>query len=213
MSVILHAHVSDEDPTPRLNRSRIQTSEDRDLAARRARSRSHVFGVPILPPPTAAREAADDLTSPFDLLEREPDHEVQAVVERATRNGDDPATFADVVKLAVALTRERTGNQQREREAEQVLRAPREATRSSRRYLIATVIAAAASIASPIVRPGERPPAGADQLREQFQHEIDRLDAELRAVREQLGRRSERIPLVPAGASPALTVITQGTHP
>lgn len=209
--MILHAHVNDEDPTsPRRHRIQIQTSEDRDLAARLARS--HPLGVPIVPPAATDLRDFDELTSPFDLLEREPDHEARAVVERSRRNGEDPATYADVVKLAVALTRERSGARQREREAEQVLRAPREATRSSRRYLIATVVAAAASIASPIVRPGGSAPANAD-LRDQLQHEIDRLDAEFREIRLELGRRSARTPLVPAGALPALTVTTQGTHP
>ena len=235
------ARVGDETPTPKYSR-RIQTSEDRDLAARRARTPASPFGVQIIRAPARVLDRPNsDLTSPYDLLEREPDHEVLAVVEKATRNAKDPAYFEDVAKLAVALSRERTGNRQREMDAEEVLREPARAARGSRRGLIVTVITAALSLAGAIdhrlSHSASEPASSADAIRElretlQRQHdqereqlqrereqerllfhrEIDRLDAELRAVREQLGRRSEIAPLVSAGDSPALTT-TEGTFP
>lgn len=218
------ARVGDQDPTPKFNR-RVQTGEDQ--AARRQRPKAYPlgFGVVIPPAPPAAAEA-DDLTSPFELLDRDPDPEVHAVIERSPRNGNDPATYEDVAKLAVALIRERSGNRQRDKDAEEVLRAPREATRSSRRHLIIAAIAAATSLAGAIdhrvshpARPVIEAPDAVrvhqlEEVRDQLQHQVDRLDAELRQVREQLGRRSQRTPLAPAGASPAFTTVTpQGTNP
>lgn len=206
--------MSDHDPPPWQRRPRIQTSEDRDLAARRARS--HPFGLPIVPPHEVSivpERDFDEVTSPFDLLEREPGPEVQSVVERSPRSGSDPATFADVVKLAVALTSERSGNRQRERVADQVLRTPHDAARSSRRLLVATVAAAATSIAGAVVKWSDHAAAAGtsgDAVRDQLQHEIDRLDAELRDLRLELGRRSERSRLVPTGSLPDLTVTTKG---
>lgn len=235
--------MSDQDPTPEYQR-RVQTSEDRDLAARRTRPRTpaNPLGIKIYRAPEASEPAAaGELTSPFELLEREPDHEVQAVVERSPRNAKDPAYFEDVAKLAVALNRERTGNRQRERDAEEVLREPVRAARGSRRGLIATAIAAALSLGGAIDHRLSRPvgdhtdaarelhelrelrehlqqqDAVREQLRQQerdqYKRDIERLDAELRALREQLGRRSELDPQVSAGREPALTVSTQGLFP
>ena len=216
--------MGDHDPTPRFRNPRIQTSEGRELAARRARAKSYPFGVTTQPVAQLAARGPDagEVTSPFDLLEREPDPEVRSVVERSPRNAKDPAYFEDVAKLAVALSRERTGNRQRERDAEEVLRAPREATRSSRRHLIIAAIAAATSLAGALDHRVSHPTSDSahavrvrqlEQLRDQVQHEVDRLDTELRSLRLELGRRSELEPSVSAGASPALTATTQGTNP
>lgn len=209
------ARVSDQEPTPRWHQRRVV--------------KTSAQGVQIVAPQA--------VTAPLHLLEREADHEVQAIVDRSPRKASDPAFFEDVVKLAVELTRERTGNRQRERDAEEVLREPSRAARGSRRNLVLTVVMAAASIAGAIDHriartPADHPAAdhaAADvvrtpQLEQQqsdkrleenraaLQHEIDRLDQELRAIREQLGRHSELEPLVSAGAAPAL-VSTQGTNP
>jgi len=191
----------DHDATPRLTRR---------SPPRRA---SYPLGVPVPAPPPPG----DELTNPFDLLEREPDHEVQAVVQRSRRDSADPATFGDVVKLAVALTREKSGNRQRERDTEEVLRGPRAALRSSRRHLIAAVLAAAASIAGAVTKWGSHPAPASDtgdavRVQQQLQHEIDRLDSELREIRLELGRRSELTHhQVPAGALPASIVTGKGT--
>lgn len=202
---------SDQDPTPRYHR-RHQSSADRDLAARRART-SYPHGVPVLSSPRPEEDAdVSNVTSPYDLLEREPDHEVQEIIEKATRNASDPATFSDAVKLAVALTKKR----------EHDLRVPREATRSSRRHLILAAIAAATSLASAIDSRISRPSGHhaepqidrAEQqidLRDQLQHQIDRLDTELRELRAELGRRSELDLPLPAGAAPALFTASKGT--
>ncbi len=180
---------------------------------RRRRSRAH--DVPRL------AEAADELASLYDLLEREPDAEVGALVARSQRKRDDPALFEDIAKILVAMRRERTGNRQRERDMEVVLREPHAAAKSSRRYLIATVVAAATSIGGAVGQHtgASSPPSTSVgdtvQIRElqrqsdQLQHQIDRVDAELRDVRQQLaqllGRRSELLPHHPAGDLPALT--------
>jgi len=193
----------DPDPTP-IDRP-ARPGDD----PRRRRSRAH--DIPRL------SDAADDLANLLDLLDREPDAEVGALVERSQRKRDDPALFGDIAKLLVELRRERTGNRQRERDMEVVLRGPQAATKSSRRYLIATVIAAATAVGGGAIgsHTGAPSPPSADVLQlqrqsDQLQHQIDRVDAELREVRQQLaqvlGRRSELIPQHSAGALPALTL-------
>lgn len=49
----------------------------------------------------------DDITPVFDLLDRDLLDTEREVVRRSRRDGDDPATYADVVKLAKVLARER----------------------------------------------------------------------------------------------------------
>lgn len=171
---------TDEDDTDKWrNPKRQQSSDDRALRSRRGASYKP-RGVPIV----KSRDSDPELTSPFDLLERDPDDEMQAVVQRSRRNSDDPATFADIVKLAVALTKERSANAARNAEAEVVLQGPHKAHRSTRRHLIAAVIAAGASIASAIAgaRHAVEPPPNAT---EQCQHQIDRIDHELGELRAQ----------------------------
>lgn len=186
---------NDDTPTWRKKKVRMQTSDDRALQHRH----TSAAGIPV---PTLERDPAD-LTNPYDLLERDPDQEVEAVVQRSRRNSEDPATFADVVKLAVALTRERSTNAQRNADTEVVLQGPHKAVKASRRHLIATVIAAAASIGAAAKQWSDHAsapvPAGGsgDSIRiELLQKSVDRIDNELREIRAVLGRRSE---LSPAG--------------
>jgi hypothetical protein len=187
---------ADEDDTDRWrNPKRAQTSDDRALASRRDRS-FKPRGVPIVKPKDP------DITDAFEMLEREPDDEARAIVQRSRRNSGDPATVDDLAKVFVALYRERSANEQRNKDAEAVLAGPHKAQRSTRRHLIAAIIAAATSIAGAITgaamtRHGE--PAGE---RQQLQHEIDRLDTELREIRSLLGRRSELGPQPTKGPRP-----------
>jgi len=184
---------TDEDDTDRWrNPRRGQTANDRDLAARRRNAPA--LGVPVL---QVVRERDPEVTSPFDLLERDPDDEVHAVVQRSLRNSEDPATFGDIAKLAVALTRERSANVQRERDAEVVLAGPHKAHRATRRHLIATIVAAAVAAGSalkPIITPAAPAPEAGESVRvEELRHAVDRLDIELREMRAAL-RRAERNP-------------------
>lgn len=207
----------DRDLTPRYKRS-----GERDTA-RRPRPKSYLFGVAPQPPPDAPDPDISDVTSPYELLEREPDHEVQAVVQKAARNAKDPAYFEDVAKLAVALTRERSGNRQRDRDTEEVLREPARVARSSRRHLVAAVVAAAASIAGAVDRCGDRREQGdGKELKQQVdscKQQVDSLGRELLQLRIDFGRidfgRHSEIdpdPSASAGALPA-SINTQGTFP
>lgn len=184
--------MSDDDNTPRWTRpARVQTSDDRALAAAKRRAVAPPRGVPITAPPPRSEP---DVTSPFELFEREPDDEAKAIVQRSRRNSGDPATVDDVAKLLVAFHKERSANAQRERDAEVVLAGPHKAHRATRRNLIATVIAAAAAIAAVAKQWVEHPAAAAaadgEAVRvELLQKAVERIDTELRAMRFELGRR------------------------
>jgi len=174
---------------------------------RRRRSRAH--DIPRL------ADAADDLASLLDLLDREPDPEVGALVERSQRKRDDPAVFGDIAKLLVELRRERTGNRQRERDMEVVLREPHAAVKSSRRHMYVAITFAAMSVAAAVKQWGDHvaapsPPTApsVDTVRiQQLGHDLDRVDTELRELRQLLGRRSELLPPHAAGDLPALTLL------
>jgi predicted component of type VI protein secretion system len=175
--------MSDDDDTDRWRSPRRgQTANDRDLAARRRNAPA--LGVPVL----KATKGDPDITDAFEMLEREPDDEARAIVQRSRRNSGDPATVDDLAKVFVALYRERSANEQRNKDAEAVLAGPHKAMRASRRHLIAAVIAAGASVASAIAgarHATETPPSAGEQL----QHQIDRLDSELREIRFQLSNK------------------------
>lgn len=207
--------MNDRDNTPTYKRKpNIQTSDDRALSsASRRKATAPALGVPI----RRSRPEVDpeEVTSPFDLIERAPDGEVEAVVQRSRRESGDPATFGDVVKLAVALTRERSENRKRNADAEVVLRAPHQAAKSTRRHLIVAIMAAAASVGGAVTKWSEHSsqPGGSsgDAVRVQnLEKAIDRIDRELGEIRLMIGRRSEL--RVPAGNQPVLT-LNQGFKP
>ena len=184
----------------------------------RYRKRAPVLGVPITPTPYR-----DEVTSPFDLLDRDLSAAQIEIVKRSRRNSDDPATYADIVKLAETLSRERSESRQRAADAEAVLEGPHKAHRATRRHLIAAAIAAAASIGAAVTKWGDRVAASSndathvqqlesgDSVRvQQLEKAIERLDRELVEIRAQLGRRSQLFNKDTAGGLPALTVTSKG---
>lgn len=182
---------SDDTPTWRKNKPRMQTSDDRALQHRPQKS-SPGIPMPVEEPP--------DLTAPFDMFEREPDDEARAIVQRSRRNSGDPATVDDIAKVLVVLHRERSANAQRNVDTEVVLQGPHKAHKATRRHLIAAIIAAGASIGAAAKQWSEHATGSGsvDSVRiELLQKSVDRIDNELREIRAILGRRSE---LSPAGA-------------
>lgn len=183
----------DDTPTWRKQKPRVQTSDDRALQHRQQKSS------PGIPMPI---DESPDLTAPFDMFEREPDAEARAIVQRSRRNSGDPATVDDIAKVLVALYKERSANAQRDADTEVVLQGPHKAHKSTRRHLIAAVVAAAASIGAAAKQWADHatpaPTGGSgDSVRiELLQKSVDRIDNELREIRAVLGRRSE---LSPAG--------------
>jgi hypothetical protein len=175
---------------------RTQTGIDRDLQSESRRRRTEASRV---------QDAIEEVTSPFDLFDRDPDDRARAVVRQSTRNGNDPATVFDVAKLAVALSKERSENRQRGRDYEAVLRSPKEIAdkiearldateakmRSAQKMVIAAVVTLAGgvgTIASGILNRAES--HGGDVVRLQaLEKAVDRIDSELHEIRIQLGRR------------------------
>lgn len=178
--------MSDDDTDRWRKPKRAQTSDDRALSSRRDRSlKPH--GVPIVVPPQTRFDP--DVTSPFEMLERQPGAEARAIVQRSRRTSGEPATVEDLAEFFVAFHREKSASRQRERETEVVLQGPHKAQRSTRRHLIAAVIAAGASIGGAVKQ------WSGDAVRvQQLEKAIDRLDTELREIRGVLGHRSELEP-------------------
>lgn len=89
---------SDDTPTWRKNKPRIQTSDERALQHRQQQASS-----PGIPMPADDRV---DTTNPWDVLDREDltDDEME-VVRRSRRESSDPATVADVVKVLTRTMR------------------------------------------------------------------------------------------------------------
>jgi len=184
--------MSDDEDTDRWrNPRRGQTANDRDLAARRRNAPP--LGVPVL----KVTKSDPDITDAFEMLEREPDDEARAIVQRSRRNSGDPATVDDLAKVFVALYRDRSAAAKRDKEAEVVLAGPHKAHRATRRHLIATIVAAAVAAGSalkPVIAPAAPVPEAGESVRvEELRHAVDRLDIELREMRAAL-RRAERNP-------------------
>lgn len=103
--------MSDEDPTWKHKRDESQ----------RRRDRMSRPGTAIV----ATTAARDDLTSPVDLFERDLEPHEAELIEQSQRNGDDPATYADVVKLAAQVSKarsnERSNNAEREAQLDKLL--------------------------------------------------------------------------------------------
>lgn len=181
---------------------RIQTGNDRDLQSESRRRVRMEQG--------RTQDAVDEITSPFDLFDRDPDDRARAVVRQSGRNGDDPATVDDVAKLAVALSKERSENRQRGRDYEAVLRSPQEIAekietrldlteakmRAAQKLVIAAVVTLAGgvgTIASGVLNRAES--HGGDVVRLQaLEKAVDRIDSELHEIRIQLGRRLQLDP-------------------
>lgn len=228
----------DENPTPK-RPLRLQSAEDRDLKSATRRRSGHPHGFPVLPQSSGGIERdPEEITSPYDLIERELSASELEVIRRSRRNGGDYATVADIVKLAETLTKERSENRQRAKDAEIILRSPHEvaeklnaeledvradvrivkdtvktvngALSAVKKWVLGSVAAAAAgvgTVSSSVLTKTEE--HGGDKARiEQFRHDIDRLDGELRDVRVQLGRRSQLLDV--GGSSSAMTASIKG---
>ncbi len=136
--------------TPTSLRRRHMSDTDRALAGaahRRtetdseSRRRANPYGVPLADPvlrdlgnPDSGPLHEHEITSPIELLNRDLSQAELDVVHRSKRNSGDPATYADVVKLAERLiNREREDRSNREGQANQLMellgRPPHEAVR------------------------------------------------------------------------------------
>lgn len=128
---------------PQLRRRSWGDAERAAVGAQHRRQQSNPFGVPLAADPVLRELGSPDsgplqdreITSPVDLLDRDLSQDELEVVRRSRRNSGDPATYADVVKLAERLiNRERKDRSSREEQANQLLalldRPPHEAVQT-----------------------------------------------------------------------------------
>ncbi len=211
-SLVLVGDLSDDDPTPQHRRPRSHRSDaDLDVVARE--HCGYPRGVPILAPPvpTAGPPAPpppphEPILDTVRLLARDLSQSAIEVVRRSPRNGDDPATFADVVNLAEELLKERrerdSSNQQCTAQLDEILATPREIalrlsavekTLKKARHLLITAVVTVGTglgtIASGLLDRHDASVGDAVRL-QQLQKDVDRLDGDVRDLRIQLGRRA-----------------------
>lgn len=166
------------------------------------RARTPGYGVPAIPEP----RPADEVTNPFDMLERALTSTGIEVIRRSKRDSKDPALFEDIVKLAGELHKERSETREREEQYAAVLRSPHEAAthlvaritvvegvlKSARRLAITAIVAlggVVGTFATGLLNRHDE--ATAERIHnEQLRKDVDRLDNELRDMRIQLGRSS-----------------------
>lgn len=103
--------MSDQDETPR--HRKITDSE----------VRRKVYGVPVTPPREDEQsfDDGDELTSPIDMLDRDPGPEVREVVRLSRRNPGDAATVEDFVSLKKSIDRQFARDHSSSEEAKKVL--------------------------------------------------------------------------------------------
>lgn len=134
--------MGDRDNTPPSRpggRPRSQWGDDQRAdvgATHRRETRSYPQGVPIVAPETAVKR--EPVTGTFELVERELPERAKQVVNRSKRDSSDPATFGDLVNLAVELPSQGT--------IEGRISAVERVFRSARRLVVAGVLACAGGV-------------------------------------------------------------------
>lgn len=124
--------MSDNDDTPPARRGRHRDYAQQPIVGTKQRRRTAVMGVPLAeqldPDDMPLVSEREEITSPFELLERDLFESERAVIQRSRRNAGDPLTFADGVKLAETLARarreERSSNQERANQLMALLNRP-----------------------------------------------------------------------------------------